>query len=406
MAETESSLDRLQCRYLAGRTRVSQRGWYTEWLVWSEKLGRYRVCGSVGALVNSALVPRLTLQAHSHSVEHLPSDVLEHFLPVTLGVYRPAFLFLTTPNYNFNQLFSHPDRENRASGYPDPTGETNRVFRHHDHRREWTEEEWGDWCRQGASAWGYEVEVGGVGRAEEEDAWGRTKAAGKASLTASFRKLHPRDTPTNRRVQEKCRQALLEARRRSSNDQHKHKLLLQHLHSAHPTAGRPGSRDVILDALRDVMRAEGELGYNGGTTTVDEVWLRGDVAAACGGCISALLDAVDTQASASGWILDRNLDEKTYIWRERFWSWKIIWKAFVRREPPDSAGEESESEGFVSHWTSSPYDSETSSLQSDTAPAETSDTDTGGWAHTSWGNSEQDSSPWGNVSWGDVSPSW
>ncbi|KAG9013959.1 hypothetical protein FRB93_000340 [Tulasnella sp. JGI-2019a] len=352
-------------------------------------------------------------------VEHLPEDVLDCFLPVTLGVYRPEFLFLTTPNYNFNQLFSHPDRPNRASGYPDPTGATDRVFRHHDHKREWTEVEWLSWCHDGAEAWCYEVEVGGIGQAEEKDPWSRTAAAGKASLTAAFRR-RPGGIATN--VLEKCSRALSDAYNRSTN-QTQHKLILRHRYLAHEWAGQPRSSKMILGALRDVMQDGGELGFKEGTTMIDEVWLRGDVASACGGMIQALFDAVShyhgqgkEATSSSEWILNREIEAGTHIWRERFWSWSIVWRAFIKAEPGNN--EEAAAEPTAEDWNPSQDDfdngADPEEWQPDPEIADGgwSDGDVGGWAGASWGGTEDcvttdwDMNDWDTTPWGTVDPAW
>ncbi|KAI0714296.1 hypothetical protein C8T65DRAFT_738763 [Cerioporus squamosus] len=123
-------------------------------------------------------------------IEHLPEPILARFAPVILGAYRPRLLLLTTPSYTFNARFTAPDAPASARcGWRDPTGRTARVFRHHDHKFEWTVEEFGAWCAAVAEDWGYELaEVGGVGRAQETDEWGRDEALGWASQVAAFRR--------------------------------------------------------------------------------------------------------------------------------------------------------------------------------------------------------------------------
>ncbi|KAN0064908.1 hypothetical protein ACQY0O_001965 [Thecaphora frezii] len=94
-------------------------------------------------------------------IEHLDEAALEQFGPTILGRYRPRILLLTTPNYCFNENFGG-DLSTRP-GFPDPSGRTNRVFRHDDHKFEWTPEEFRRWCESLADAHGYEVTVDGVG---------------------------------------------------------------------------------------------------------------------------------------------------------------------------------------------------------------------------------------------------
>ena len=54
------------------------------------------------------------------------------------GVYHPKFVLVTTPSYTSSARFT---ASARLVGYPDPTGRTDRIFRHHDHKFEWTREE-------------------------------------------------------------------------------------------------------------------------------------------------------------------------------------------------------------------------------------------------------------------------
>ncbi|KAI0319194.1 hypothetical protein OF83DRAFT_1111637 [Amylostereum chailletii] len=130
-------------------------------------------------------------------VEHLPPDILPYFAPVLLGCYHPRLFLITTPSYTFNQLF-HPPNSTDPWGFPDPTLRTERVFRHHDHKFEWTPEECTQWCVTEAERWGYEVVVSGVGRSRHPDPWGREAATGFASQVACFRRKEGEDWTTKR----------------------------------------------------------------------------------------------------------------------------------------------------------------------------------------------------------------
>ncbi|PWN40424.1 hypothetical protein IE81DRAFT_222175 [Ceraceosorus guamensis] len=96
-------------------------------------------------------------------IEHLAD--ISKFAPILLGMYKPKLLIITTPDYNFNLNF-HPEWENatsQAGGFPDPTGRTDRRFRHDDHKFEWTSQEFQHYCEGVASEHGYTVSFGGVG---------------------------------------------------------------------------------------------------------------------------------------------------------------------------------------------------------------------------------------------------
>ena len=108
---------------------------------------------------------------------------------MVLGVYHPYLLLITTPSYTFNARFTAPDAPRSArSGYLDPTKRTDRIFRHHDHKFEWTPEEFTAWCNAVGETWGYDVEVSGVGKAAGKDEWGRDEALGYASQVAAFKR--------------------------------------------------------------------------------------------------------------------------------------------------------------------------------------------------------------------------
>ncbi|KZT39154.1 hypothetical protein SISSUDRAFT_970946, partial [Sistotremastrum suecicum HHB10207 ss-3] len=202
-------------------------------------------------------------------IEHLEPDTLPLFAPILLGYYRPRLLLLTTPNYTYNQRFTPPHLPS-PSGIPDPTKRTNRMFRHPDHKFEWTEEEWRDWCTSSAKEWGYEVDVGGVGKCVEVDEWGRDEHIGYASQTALFRLTSspPPFTPPSR-------------------PNHSHTLLAHHIHTPHPSSRNPRPAQEILEGVRKQMKL-----WNVAEMTVQEVWAQHEISILCGGNVVALLDAI------------------------------------------------------------------------------------------------------------------
>ncbi|PWN51999.1 hypothetical protein IE53DRAFT_25937 [Violaceomyces palustris] len=94
-------------------------------------------------------------------IEHLDSTCLQQYAPTLLGKYRPRLFLITTPNYSFNAHFG--SELSTRPGYPDPTGRTERVFRHADHKFEWTPAEFKQWCEEVADDYGYEVTIQGLG---------------------------------------------------------------------------------------------------------------------------------------------------------------------------------------------------------------------------------------------------
>ena len=80
-------------------------------------------------------------------VEHIDPPRLGAFREAVLGIARPGVVIITTPNVEYNVLF---------------TSMTSR-FRHRDHRFEWTREEFREWVREAAQQHGYSAEFQGIG---------------------------------------------------------------------------------------------------------------------------------------------------------------------------------------------------------------------------------------------------
>ncbi|KAK9893735.1 hypothetical protein P389DRAFT_174580 [Cystobasidium minutum MCA 4210] len=128
-------------------------------------------------------------------IEHLYPKQLDKFPEILFGSYRPRIIVITTPNYDFNQYFSKAKQQPPSSSssalvtsdtakdakeermpsgekltedetknsFEDPTGRTDRYFRDEDHKFEWTEAEFKEWCEGITSKFDYTVEYSGVG---------------------------------------------------------------------------------------------------------------------------------------------------------------------------------------------------------------------------------------------------
>lgn len=216
------------------------------------------------------------------SIEHLPEGILDYFAPVLLGAYQPRLLLITTPSYTFNARFTAPDAPPSArSGYLDPTKRTDRIFRHHDHKFEWTPEEFTAWCSAAGATWGYGVELDGVGKATEKDEWGRDEALGYASQVAAFKRKDGEGWDERRRVRfEQARDTL-------GSVEGQHKLLAVHRHIAHEKASQPlpllERGEVVKCTLTDMRFS---------ALTLGDLWWEERVAAACGGWMELLAVAI------------------------------------------------------------------------------------------------------------------
>lgn len=84
-------------------------------------------------------------------IEHLETYQLERLSRVIFGELKARRLWISTPNREYNVLFSMPTD----------------TLRHHDHRFEWTRTEFSQWCQTQATRYGYQVRFGGIGPEDE-----------------------------------------------------------------------------------------------------------------------------------------------------------------------------------------------------------------------------------------------
>src|ERR1700722_5968082 len=232
------------------------------------------------------------------SIEHLPEHILSDFAPIVFGAYHPRICLLTTPSFTFNARFTAPDAPSTArKGYHDPTGRTSRIFRHEDHKFEWTVDEFEQWCDAVAKEWGYEFDISSVGMAIEIDEWGRDEDLGGASQVVEFRRLDDKDNAERRAKR---------SEKRVSNGT-KHELFAIHSHAAHPQSQKPGSIQEIGDAVKSKMETSRETFMR-----LEEIWFKQDVAVLCGGWIELLVKAIEDHEKL---VLHRHGTEKRTKWQ-------------------------------------------------------------------------------------------
>ncbi|CAL1716450.1 unnamed protein product [Somion occarium] len=216
-------------------------------------------------------------------IEHLPEDILDEFAPVILGLYHPRLLLITTPSFTFNERFVAPNAPpGTRRGYHDPTKRTDRIFRHHDHKFEWTIQEFTQWCRKVAQEWGYDVDIDGVGKALEPDPWGRDEELGFASQVAAFTRREGEEDAGIR--EQRCKELGLLQRMR---DRVQHKLCTQHRHLAHPTSKKPGTLITIGDAVKAKIQY-----FQEARVVLRQFWFENDISTLCGGWVELLVAAI------------------------------------------------------------------------------------------------------------------
>lgn len=212
------------------------------------------------------------------SIEHLMDDVLVKVSPIVLGVYQPRVFLVTTPSYTFNRRWSPPGAAD-PQGYLDPTGRTDRIFRHPDHKFEWTVDEFVQWCESVAHQWGYAVETTTIGIPKEQDPWGRDGVLGGATQVASFRRL---DDEFSNAAREHGTQAVRSVIREP------HTLVARHRHEAHVRAGYPSELREIETAMVLKFQQWGET-----TLGVQELWFTDNLPVLCGGSIEVMLEVAE-----------------------------------------------------------------------------------------------------------------
>ncbi|KAJ6532045.1 hypothetical protein B0H19DRAFT_1273204 [Mycena capillaripes] len=221
-------------------------------------------------------------------IEHLPPDILPALAPALLGVYHPTRLLLTTPSYTFNARFTRPGAPRAVrlrQAYADPTGRTDRIFRHDDHKFEWTADEFAAWCHQAADEWGYDIEeLSGVGRPLEDDPWGRDEELGDASFVVAFRRKEDgQQAERAKRARDVLNALALEGE--------PHELLVEHQHKAHEKSRQPPTSDSVK-LIGDTVKAKME-SFREAFISLEQMWFEQEVSALCGGWIEVLIWAVE-----------------------------------------------------------------------------------------------------------------
>jgi hypothetical protein len=198
-------------------------------------------------------------------------------------------------NFDFNAKF--PDHDALCDncdkrGFADPTGRTDRVFRHSDHKCEMTAAEFESWATGAAHDWGYSVEISGVGTSNKPSYYkakdGQPPRPVYASQTAVFRL----ETGIALRSPRSVRTVELPFMRGSSEAVHPHRLAAKKVHPATAVRapGAPLPPAAVAAAIADVYAS-----ISVPTISLAELWGHEGVAAACGGSQRHLV------ASLGGW---------------------------------------------------------------------------------------------------------
>ncbi|ORX38723.1 hypothetical protein BD324DRAFT_577826 [Kockovaella imperatae] len=269
-------------------------------------------------------------------IEHLDPNVLSRFGVVTMGTYRPRLLLVTTPNFDFNAKFPRAaDHDFAKVGFMDPTGRTERVFRHSDHKLEMTSGEFREWATSAAADWGYDVELGGVGISNKPSYYPADdphlpNQPIYATQTAIFRlEALPARSPRS------VRSSQLPFMPGSKESSHSHKLAGKFVHPPTVEAKTKLLPEQVVDMVKETLAQ-----WNVGQVSIGELWARSDISLACAGskryfvsCLGGWGDCPPARQGGAG---------ECEVYNERGQGLSVRWKSFqpVTTERHQSWGSE------------------------------------------------------------------
>ncbi|XP_059666531.1 small RNA 2'-O-methyltransferase-like [Cornus florida] len=95
-------------------------------------------------------------------IEHMEEDQACLFGDIVLSSFCPKILIVSTPNYEYNVILQRSNLQSQED--PDEKSQSQASkFRNHDHKFEWTREQFNHWASDLATRHNYSVEFSGVG---------------------------------------------------------------------------------------------------------------------------------------------------------------------------------------------------------------------------------------------------
>lgn len=118
-------------------------------------------------------------------IEHMEEDQALLFGDVVLSSFRPNTLIVSTPNFEYNVILQGSATSSQEEDAEEKLQqERSCKFRNHDHKFEWTREQFESWASKLAMKHNYRVEFSGVGGSGDRE-------PGFASQIAVFRMERP-----------------------------------------------------------------------------------------------------------------------------------------------------------------------------------------------------------------------
>lgn len=232
-------------------------------------------------------------------IEHLEECILKQFVSVVFGHLCPKIVVLTTPNFDFNRKF----RQDGETGFTDPTKRTERVFRHPDHKFEWTTSEFRQWCMDICRSHHYVCDMDGVGvglRKAKDGSLQEDTAYGEDAKYASHVAMFVRTDSSPQTSSE-----------HDSKDTSR--ILFEHVFEANPKdmQADPTTIARAFDSIYTAMPfTDARVGQENGTDIYD-IWMKEEMRITCAGKLQAFLPSPSTLKTA-----DRSLvvhDGKVYL---------------------------------------------------------------------------------------------
>ncbi|XP_072954719.1 small RNA 2'-O-methyltransferase-like [Typha angustifolia] len=112
-------------------------------------------------------------------IEHMEEDQACLFGDVALNLFCPRILIISTPNYEYNPILQRSASGTKEDDLEEKSGSC--KFRNHDHKFEWTREQFEQWATNLAVRHDYSVQFSGVGGSGDVE-------PGFASQIAVFRR--------------------------------------------------------------------------------------------------------------------------------------------------------------------------------------------------------------------------
>lgn len=134
-------------------------------------------------------------------IEHMEEEQACLFGDIALSYFRPKVLIVSTPNYEYNVILQRSSPTTQEEDPDEKSLSQSCKFRNHDHKFEWTREQFNHWASNLAERHHYSVEFSGVGGSGDVE-------PGFASQIAVFKQeshLDDDDLPTQENSSQHCK---------------------------------------------------------------------------------------------------------------------------------------------------------------------------------------------------------